>query len=337
MRTRAVLRFLLRAYFVLVFGVELARLARVDSHPWLFALEAAGPWLYAPAALAAPLSLALRSVDLRVASLLAAAIVAARLGPLWLPDRGAELPSDRTIAVAQYNLLATQPRSPRPARMLAEVDADVVGLVELNGPVAAALEAQLADRYPFRILRPRSGPEGDGLLSRHPLVPLPDLDGAGFVRAPLCAELDVRGRRLRVAVFHALPPGVGRDVYAAWVPLRLAGIATLAAFARASPCPVIALGDLNASDMHPGYRIAMETFADAWREKGEGFGFTWPGFGGAFGAPKVLGLPVPSWLTRIDYVLHTRDLAARSAEVGPWDGYSDHRLVRATLGWTDAK
>ena len=75
---------------------------------------------------------------------------------------------------------------------------------------------------------------------------------------------------------------------------------------------------------------------DAWREAGWGFGHTFPGEptperGGS--RPVLLGVPVPTWLVRIDYIFHSDALVTIAARVGPGDGDSDHRPVVATLSF----
>jgi endonuclease/exonuclease/phosphatase (EEP) superfamily protein YafD len=40
-----------------------------------------------------------------------------------------------------------------------------------------------------------------------------------------------------------------------------------------------------------------------------------------------MGIPVPQWLIRIDYIFYSDGLTPLTAQVGPWDGVSDHRPV----------
>ena len=43
------------------------------------------------------------------------------------------------------------------------------------------------------------------------------------------------------------------------------------------------------------------------------------------------------WFVRIDHLFTTNGIVCLDASVGPWDGFSDHRAVVATLvvGWMD--
>jgi endonuclease/exonuclease/phosphatase (EEP) superfamily protein YafD len=45
----------------------------------------------------------------------------------------------------------------------------------------------------------------------------------------------------------------------------------------------------------------------------------------------IAGRPVPMWVFRMDYILHSDDWVALSAKLGKWDGISDHRPIVSTL------
>jgi len=76
-------------------------------------------------------------------------------------------------------------------------------------------------------------------------------------------------------------------------------------------------------DQQSLYPALMRRLLDAHREAGWGMGFTYTRF---------RGLKLPMW--RIDYVLHTPDLAAVRTTVGEYGG-SDHRPVLAELGFVE--
>jgi vancomycin resistance protein VanJ len=108
----------------------------------------------------------------------------------------------------------------------------------------------------------------------------------------------------------------------------------LAEFAGAHPGRLIFAGDLNATDQNAAHAIVTHNMIDAWREAGWGMGHTFPGkptpdIGGS--RPVILGIPVPQWLVRIDYIFHSNDLKTIDARLGPGDGGSDHRPIMATL------
>lgn len=108
----------------------------------------------------------------------------------------------------------------------------------------------------------------------------------------------------------------------------------LADFALAHPGPLIFAGDLNATDQNEAHAILVCTMHDAWGDAGWGLGHTFPGeptpdVGGS--RPVVLGIPVPKWLVRIDYIFHSDAFVTLDARLGPGDAGSDHRPVVATL------
>jgi endonuclease/exonuclease/phosphatase (EEP) superfamily protein YafD len=99
--------------------------------------------------------------------------------------------------------------------------------------------------------------------------------------------------------------------------------------------PVILAGDFNAQDLNDSYSIVTEHLFDTWREVGSGLGNTFPGASRSSSPgskrPDILGVELPQWLIRIDYVFCSSDWQAIDARIGPWDGYSDHRPVIAEL------
>jgi endonuclease/exonuclease/phosphatase (EEP) superfamily protein YafD len=98
-----------------------------------------------------------------------------------------------------------------------------------------------------------------------------------------------------------------------------------------NPGPLIAPVDFNATDRNTAYRMIVSELSDSWREVGWGFGHTFPGSNGFGSRFHFMGVPLPRWLLRIDYVFHSEHWQAESAVVGPWDGVSDHRPVVVTL------
>ncbi|HLG12781.1 MAG TPA: hypothetical protein VI876_13565, partial [Dehalococcoidia bacterium] len=83
------------------------------------------------------------------------------------------------------------------------------------------------------------------------------------------------------------------------------------------------------------YAILTEHLYDAWEKAGSGLGNTFPGVSREVtpgsSRPDMLGIDVPKWLIRIDYVFCTYDWEAVDARIGPWDGNSDHRPVIAEV------
>jgi len=78
------------------------------------------------------------------------------------------------------------------------------------------------------------------------------------------------------------------------------------------------------------YTYTDSEFTDAF-----GFSYSFPGASRATtpgsSRPQVLGVDLPQWLIRIDYVFCSYDWQPIDARIGPWDGYSDHRPVIAEV------
>jgi hypothetical protein len=151
-----------------------------------------------------------------------------------------------------------------------------------------------------------------------------------FVGTPMTVEIDIRGTRIGFVNFHTYAGPV-------YTEMREKQAQALVEFAAEHPGPLIFVGDLNATDQNKAYAIISPTMHDAWREAGWGFGHTFPGkptpdVGGS--RPVVLGLPVPMWLVRIDYIFHSDSFITLDARLGPDDGGSDHRPVVARLAWS---
>jgi endonuclease/exonuclease/phosphatase family metal-dependent hydrolase len=90
--------------------------------------------------------------------------------------------------------------------------------------------------------------------------------------------------------------------------------------------PAVVACDCNMTDLTAAYSTVTETLRDAHRERGWGFGHT-------FLAPR--GLEIPSRFNvavqRIDYLLHTPDITARTFKVIRKPTGSDHLPILAQL------
>jgi endonuclease/exonuclease/phosphatase (EEP) superfamily protein YafD len=168
-----------------------------------------------------------------------------------------------------------------------------------------------------------------GVISRFPLRDTrATLSDPEWVAEPQVLELDFDGRPVTVVNFHAAA-GIffraGRNRQAT----------LLARFARDHDRPLLLVGDLNATSTNAAYERITDLLDDAWAEAGAGFGHTFPGAGPGdtpgSSRPTVLGVSVPKWLVRIDYVFHSRHFVVTGARLGRFDGYADHRPVIAEL------
>jgi len=182
--------------------------------------------------------------------------------------------------------------------LTAEPKPDLVALQELTPDTARTLEADaaIAKAYPYRILEPRTGVAGMGLLSRYPLVVGSYETGPVVQRAGLLLP---DGSRVELFNVHPFPPGISTLGGVPWGLDTRRRDGDLAAIADAvagvdAKSPVLLVGDLNTTPFEPGFAHLADTMADAHSEVGTGTGFTW--------RPSSLE-PLQVGLLRLDHVM----------------------------------
>ncbi|MBN1428443.1 MAG: endonuclease/exonuclease/phosphatase family protein [Anaerolineae bacterium] len=213
------------------------------------------------------------------------------------------------------------------ARAVLESGADVIGFQEITAPQADSMQTDLAVRYPYQtIYAAGESVNGIALLSRYPIVEESVFYGSPKAMPNLDVTLDAQGRRLRVLVVHALPPGWSPD-WRHYFCLRSLNDARLYTEMIADG-PALLLGDMNAPDQSEIHHVLTQSgLVDAYRAAGFGFGATFPSRQG-YGYPFEHATP----LFRIDYIFYTKQFRALRAWVGP-DAGSDHMPVLAELAW----
>ncbi len=325
-------------YFSLLFGWLLLYLFSGDRLSLISLLNHLAVYLFLPLPLIFLANLFLRRMEIWML------IIAGGIAFAWLwgvyfipksrPVAAASVDRD-TLTVMTFNVLGWQADVSPQVDVIQAEDADVVFLQELNLELAAALRADLAADYPYQALNPQPDVSGMGVLSKYPLQPiafnLPQLEWVG---APQVLDLNWQGRRVTLINFHTMPttPGTIRQA-AALNRLREDQARALVEIARQMP-PAILAGDANTTPLSDAYALLTENLLDVWKEAGVGLGHTFPGSDAPGSArPSIAGIRAPMWLTRIDYIFHSKDFQAISARNARFDGVSDHRGVIATLKW----
>lgn len=236
--------------------------------------------------------------------------------PGWRPaPPPTEVEADLTVLTLNVGNQRSNPEDV--VGVLAAVDADLVLLQEV-GSHHEALGRQLAGRYEQQAWYPL-GRRGKALLTR---LPLREQELVGFAddAKALDATVEVAGRAVRVLNVH----------HRGWVGVvgRLsAGVRAVEGRAtdlcRSGEIALVA-GDFNSV---PGSAVLRQLedscYSSAFEQGGTGAGFTFP-------VPwRYRGWP---WgpLLRLDHVLHSPELEALRAQVGP-DAGSDHLPVIAVL------
>ncbi len=231
--------------------------------------------------------------------------------------------------VLSYNVGNGLAPADRLVHYLYYAEADIIGLQELSDDQASAIDDQLYDAFPYRVLHP-GGFAGKGLLSKFPIRSSeshPFADG----RPDLSARLEIAGRDALIVVAHPRPPKV-RMTGTTFDPVTTRQIQEVVRIATAG-LPSMVLGDFNMTDKQPEHRMLTAAgLIDAFHEVGRSAA-SFPkrvGQPHRFG-PRTQNITLPP-VIRIDYIWYTRDFIARSAGIGR-DAGSDHLPVVAGIDW----
>lgn len=301
--------------------------------PFLALASSFTPFWFLPLPPALLLAHVVRSRGGLIAGAVVATLFAGLYGPLFLPRLGdPPCPARPALRVMTFNLGLHFARPAEMVRIIAEQDADVIAVQEMTAPMARRIEQELGATYPHAVSAPDQ--ETTALFSRHPILEGRWVEPEGGGRRYIQAVVAWRGQALDVFVVHPMPPGL-EWLSDTGLPIGLNDVepqrqlAEVTERATALEGPVLIVGDFNMNDYAPGYAIIAETFVDAHREAGWGFGFTFP---------KGLWVgerPLPGPFTRLDYVFHSRDLCAHRTWVG-CEGGSDHCYVVAEIARPDS-
>jgi vancomycin resistance protein VanJ len=203
--------------------------------------------------------------------------------------------------------------------IVTELSTDVIALHEVSPEQAEQITEMMTARYPYHVLSPDDSDRGLLLLSRHPIKehdffrPLPQSD------SDLRAVIDVDGIPVTLYVAHLQSPRGGITPFSYDTSIRNAEMADLRDRIQVETGPMLLLCDCNMSDLSDPYRALDELLDDAFREAGQGLGFT-------FRYRKFL-----PFMVRIDYIWYSDHFAALDARAWNDAGPSDHRPVIATL------
>jgi vancomycin resistance protein VanJ len=328
--TRLIAAFCL-AYVAGVLGFFALR-ALLAHQPWpLMLLNNFVPFLFAPLLLTLPLALLSQSKVTTIALLVVLLLFAALYGPFFLPrSRPAVASANGTLTVMTFNLQFDHPHPEQIVAAIENENAEVVAVQELVPANAELLRQRLSARYPYLILEPEVS--DSGLLSRYPILHSEWFRMGTSSRMALHAILDVDGHPVHVLAIHPPPPQLFWHK-SRWLPVVFDGftnkepesqVIDVTRRVAALAGTVLVMGDLTTTDQGRAYTRMAALLKDAYREAGQGFGFTFPN------DEHVGGLPIPGPLVRIDYVFHSADLYTTRAHVG-CEGGSNHCYLVADL------
>jgi endonuclease/exonuclease/phosphatase (EEP) superfamily protein YafD len=329
---------LARLYFIFLFGWLVLRFLFGDRWALLFLFNTFAEFLFLPLIPITLVAWKFRARDLALGSVIAIVAATILFGEMFAP-KISPMTATPTLRVMTYNMLGHTNHADAVVATIRESDADVIAIQELNPNAADALQRDLLREYPYQILDPHDGVAGLGVISRYPLRLSTDTLPGRWIGAPQLLQLDWQGTPVTILHVHTIPTTAFIDFIRipqsieASIRNREENMRALAAYVAAHRDePIIGTGDFNMTDQNTSYRIIASELRDTWREAGWGLGHTFP-------STNLNAMPLPSlansspfmWLVRIDYIFHSSHWRAVSADLGNWDGQSDHRPVIVRL------
>lgn len=254
---------------------------------------------------------ALRSVRGAAAAAVLVVFEAALVLPLHAGAWGSSAASASAarLRVVSYNMLHGNPHTAAAARHVAELEPDVVVLLEATAPQLQAFTAALPGFH--AIVEPRDDAFGIAVLSRvRPTSARVVWPGPRWTPA-IALELPLGERAVTVFAVHPPPP-----VSEEYTRTRDELLRTVSGWAAAQGGPVLVVGDLNAT---PWSAVMREILGDGPLRSTQRFGLhgTWPASLGALGLP-------------IDHALVAGPLEPVHRGIEPAFG-SDHRMLVVEL------
>jgi len=209
---------------------------------------------------------------------------------------------------------------------------DVICLLEAPRNTPTTVGDRLHAAYPYQ-----SRSSDIFVLSRFPLTEIRTGILSNGAKDSLQATLEVDHRLVtltivqlqRVDSYRGLRSGPGplvRAVRSFATEARDAAVTEAMGLIQAEGGSQLLVGDLNMTPTSRAYHLLRTELRDAFVEAGWGLGHTYPT------TLRTIGSELPLPLLRIDYILHSSDLVARRAWVGP-NGGSDHLPLIAEIGF----
>jgi endonuclease/exonuclease/phosphatase (EEP) superfamily protein YafD len=286
------------------------------AQSYLVLLVGVAPWLLFAAWPVAALALVTRHWPLGVAGLVVVALQLAVLLPSFAPWHSPPRPvTASTVTVYDQNVRYNNVNLTRIGEQIATAQPQVVLLEELSARNLPSLEATgVLARYPYSYVKPAVDSRGFGLWSTVPLT------GAAAWRT---------GRLEQVRATLTLPDGTAATLLVVHTDSPTSApddsewnreMTAIAATVRATPGPVLVVGDFNATlAMRQMRRVLGAGLRDGAAMDGAGWRMTWPN-----------GISVLPQVMRLDHVLVSSALTVGSYRVGHADG-SDHSPLLFSL------
>jgi endonuclease/exonuclease/phosphatase (EEP) superfamily protein YafD len=232
--------------------------------------------------LAVVLAVALRLPRTALAALVLAGVNLAIVAPTWVSSETQPATGSGSLSLLMVNLQAGNNQHADVARLIAEANPDVVGLIELTPTWAAALAPTLS-RFPYRVVIPEEGAYGIGLYSR-----------LGFRQATvehfppegspsIVGRLDLGGRPFTLVLTHVHTPFAGE--------IHRRQFDALATASKALGERLAICGDFNAVPWSSAFRHLASAADLTDSHRGHWLEGSWPTWG------PLLRVPIDNCLT----------------------------------------
>lgn len=289
-----------------------------------------------------------RKKEYLIASGLIAVLYLAQFGSYFLPPDQAKQQSAESLKIVSFNQLFTNRTGEETLSYIKSLDVDFIAMQEVSPGLATGIEEdhEIQERYPYQLLRPDEGAEGQAILSR---IPFTDM-GIQNPNMRIQSVQFMHGQEVITLLnVHFAPPyfimSQVRDYQTPLqhVPLiknlrllnkydisyRNASMQALIELVDQLQGNLVIAGDLNTPDRDPVYAPLAQRMTDVYAATNWGYGFTYPN------RPfvKAINLHMPVPLVRLDYVW-TRGafLQALNSHVDCSPSSSDHCALFAEIG-----
>lgn len=306
--------------------LTLAALLAPQRVGWAALAQVLAHFLFLPVLVLLPFALARGRFLLR-SGLFAAALTFGLVYPPALNLLAPPITNSTQLSLLTWNMFVGGPSPEQLRAALDEYQPDVAVLQEVRWEPLAD-DAELAARYPYRLLQPDQTAPGLAVLSRYPIVEW----GVPAASEPVWdmprivwARLDLGGRTVTVVNAHPIPPRTldenctllrcynrgPRDAQIAQTRVLVEQLR------QRNDEPLILAGDMNVTEREPAYFELAAGLRDTHRAVGKGFGASW--------RPKRLNSPFG--LLRIDYIFSDERLQPTQLQTDCTERGSDHCLL----------
>jgi len=304
---------------------------------WIALVSTFAPYLFLPVALLVPLGLAKPSRRYWGAVLVATIMFLLEYGQLLgFRATDTEKTAD-SITVMSFNVWGYS-ESVETAQAIVSLETpDVVALQELSPSMAWTLAKELGEVYPYRLLEPKEGADGRGILSRYPLTDTSTSVASSLGQFAQVVEVKANDRVFTLYNVHLAPTmlfhylevndSVAEGIRGSFRAREQQANQLISELVDRQE-PAIVAGDINTTDQSDVYSILVDHLQDAHCEAGKGFGHTFPAYMGSF-----RGIPIIPRTVRVDMIFYSSEFIALDSQVVRDHGESDHHPVLAEFAW----